>query len=970
MSFSKCSTPSPKSSSFSNLSSNSSGSFGEPTPTRTLLDFQFLKRIGSGLTGQVFLAIDNRSDSLVAVKVISKSKGLDEWVLSEQDIQASLDDDQVTFLHPLLCSWHDTQNFYLVTDYLGGNDMAIELGVAGKFNEDRVRFYAAELVVALEQLQTRKIIHRDIKPSNILFTREGHLRLTDFGLSKKFYPTTAPPPSPASHSRVPFEFIVNADADSGVFVEASDTQLASFTANESVGTPAYMSVEMHKGLPYSFGVDTHAVGVLIYRMLTGKLPFGESAATGDGMRQAVINDALQFSKDDNVSALTQEFIRKLLVKDSHDLMSLEEIKAHAYFQGVNWGRVVKQTLTPPWKPLISPTPKVQEKRPVEKGQDYESSDPHPEFQFTSARMDRPKEVAGTGDSFRKKVGSFFDTVAGKNVMPPVTPSKSSPRATSNVHAAPDMPIPKIIGEPQLVLSTMSIDPITPPKQVRRPTWPVQHSPPCPTAIVFPILHPELLAPRDQSDLEYSEAISPAASKATLRGRLPSPGIRRALRSRPRAPDVPRPLNSELVAVVPIKARRPSVTTSKLAKVEGESGPRKPLLTARRSPLCEPKPWRTGSARSESLAQSPKSKSKPKPKHKPEPTPKVQFVVPSRGLEVLDFFDLDDAAFEPDVYPRPMERAEVYDHPALAYVDLKTKPADYPRPNMEDGVIPANLELAPQLATSSDSTQPLDPRVSIENVPPSNPTPPETAAPGNKPHPNISTLDFTSMTPGVYPRAMERAETYDHPALAYAGIKTKPADYPRPNIKEKAPRKSWHPTIEEAFAPPPRSPPPKSATPSRRLFSPNPASTAPSCPPPASPNAGMALMCEARLFQSYSGVLSDDARHRLYGHPKSPQPSLTREELKSKTEDDVARARHGILERAKCGVFPSARRDDGFGTASGPLLPGPHYQGGCLPSPPATGILANVRRYWVRASLALGRLLARMKARLEPSTDLV
>ncbi|GLB35452.1 putative serine/Threonine protein kinases, catalytic domain [Lyophyllum shimeji] len=987
MSFSNSSTSSPKSSLFSRKTNDSAdSSFGEPPRTcaRTLHDFQFLKRIGGGHSGQVFLAVDNRTETQVAVKVIPKSKSLDEWVLREQDIQASLDDGQLTFLHPLLCSWHDTENYYLATDYLGGNDMAIELGVAGKFNEDRVRFYAAEMVVALEELRARNIIHRDIKPGNILFTREGHLRLTDFGLSKKFYPATALPPSPDSNSGKPFEFVVDPNADSGAFIlQADENQAQSFTTDEVVGTPAYMSVEMHCGRPYSFGADTHALGVLMYRMLTQRLPFGDNALTSDEMRNAVINDPLQFSEDDNISELTREFVQKLLVKDPHDLMSLEQIKAHAYFRGVNWDRVAKQTLTPPWKPFIPPPPKANGACPVRKGADYEFSDPHPEFEFTSPRMGRPKEISA-GETLRQRLGSLFDSMTGKNVLPPLTPSKTPAKTAAKSQTPPPTRVPKIIGEHKLVTSTISMEPpvvrtevpVVPSTEVRKPSWPACHSLPGPGATVFPIIHQNLPLCKDQSSSGGTEPISPAASKATLRGRLPSPTIRRLLRSRPRT-NVPRLPSAEVSKLVELETKRATLKRgvqvkswrpSSVTKPENNGvsiSPRKPAV-ARRSPLREvtnrsdllkpnsvvgPPPWRdvsrsdtspTASPRSKSKSLSPtKTKSTPERKSrsavdlrnvskykfqhdtvikpdtlitpdallKPDTVIKIDtlmkpdtlskparnFSVPRRGPEV-DLSDVVDEAFEPGVYPRPMERAETYEHPALAYADQMIKPVDYPRPNI-GGELPSSL---------SGSPQQLGPGTSVNQE---------------------------KFTTEVFPRPMERAEMYNHPALAYAKTKNKPPDYPRPDIKEKK-RKSWHPSVAEAFAPPPRTPP---------------------CTPPKAAGYLRRLLLPALLSPSPSSP-----------HLPRRRMQLTQEELKAKMNEVVARARHGVFENASCGRFPSARgNDDGFGHVPRPLLAGPHYQGS-RPSPP-TGVLALIRRYWVRACLAWERLLARVKAQFEPST---
>ena len=76
------------------------------------------------------------------------------------------------------------ERLYFVIDFLNSGELFFHLRKAGKFNEDRARFYTAEILLALECLHKNKIIYRDLKPENVILDSEGHIKLTDFGLSK------------------------------------------------------------------------------------------------------------------------------------------------------------------------------------------------------------------------------------------------------------------------------------------------------------------------------------------------------------------------------------------------------------------------------------------------------------------------------------------------------------------------------------------------------------------------------------------------------------------------------------------------------------------------------------------------------------------------------------------------------------------------------------------------------------------
>ena len=141
--------------------------------------------------------------------------------------------------HPFIVKLHfafqTPAKVYLVMDFVNGGELFFHLKREGRFSEDRVRFYAAECVLALEHLHSRGIIYRDLKPENILLDAEGHVKLTDFGLSK-----------------------------TGIKGDQTST---------FCGTPEYLAPEVIKGAGYGVEVDLWSLGLVMFEMLCGHHPY-------------------------------------------------------------------------------------------------------------------------------------------------------------------------------------------------------------------------------------------------------------------------------------------------------------------------------------------------------------------------------------------------------------------------------------------------------------------------------------------------------------------------------------------------------------------------------------------------------------------------------------------------------------------------------------------------------------------------
>jgi serine/threonine-protein kinase greatwall len=153
----------------------------------TIEDFDIVKPISRGAFGKVFLARKKVGEvkKIYAIKVMQKSemikKNMQGQVMAERNALALTNS---PFCVQLFYCLQSANNIFLVMEYLIGGDLKSLLSIYGFFDEKMAKFYVAEIALALSYLHRHSIIHRDLKPDNVLLTSRGHIKLTDFGLSK------------------------------------------------------------------------------------------------------------------------------------------------------------------------------------------------------------------------------------------------------------------------------------------------------------------------------------------------------------------------------------------------------------------------------------------------------------------------------------------------------------------------------------------------------------------------------------------------------------------------------------------------------------------------------------------------------------------------------------------------------------------------------------------------------------------
>ncbi|XP_055695043.1 ribosomal protein S6 kinase 2 beta isoform X1 [Lutzomyia longipalpis] len=281
--------------------------------------FELLRVLGEGSFGKVFLVrkiVGKDAGTLYAMKVLKKATLKVKDRVRSTNERNILADVGHAFIVKLHYAFQTPGKLYLILDFLRGGDLFTRLSKEVMFTEEDVKFYLAELALALNHLHSIGIIYRDLKPENILLDQDGHIALTDFGLSKQ----------PLDGSKT-YSFC---------------------------GTVEYMAPEVVNRKGHHFAADWWSFGVLMYEMLTGNLPF--HGAT----RQETMNQILKtkLGMPDNLSPEAQSLLRVLFKRNPQNRLGagpsgIEDIKKHEFFATIDWNALVAKQVRPPFIPAVS-----------------------------------------------------------------------------------------------------------------------------------------------------------------------------------------------------------------------------------------------------------------------------------------------------------------------------------------------------------------------------------------------------------------------------------------------------------------------------------------------------------------------------------------------------------------------------------------------------------------------------------------
>ncbi|KAM8987102.1 microtubule-associated serine/threonine-protein kinase 1 isoform 2-T3 [Ara ararauna] len=286
-------------------------------------DFETIKLISNGAYGAVYLVRHRATRQRFAMKKINKQNLL----LRNQVEQAFVERDILTFAEnpfvvSLFCSFQTRRHLCMVMEYVEGGDCATLLKHIGALPLELARLYFAETVLALEYLHNYGIVHRDLKPDNLLITSLGHVKLTDFGLSKMGLMSLT----------------------TNLYEGHMEKDAREFRDKQVCGTPEYIAPEVILRQGYGKPVDWWAMGIVLYEFLVGCVPF--FGDTPEELFGQVISDEILWPEgEEALPPDAQHLISCLLQPDPLRRLGAggaQEVKAHAFFAALDWTGLLRQ----------------------------------------------------------------------------------------------------------------------------------------------------------------------------------------------------------------------------------------------------------------------------------------------------------------------------------------------------------------------------------------------------------------------------------------------------------------------------------------------------------------------------------------------------------------------------------------------------------------------------------------------------
>ena len=323
----------------------------------TIFDFIPIKIIGKGAFGEVRICKYIPTGDIVAIKKMKKEemhkKNQVLHVRAERDV---LSEAKNQWIVELKFSFQDQKFLYLGMEYLPGGDLMTLLMARDILPEEDAKFYAAEMVLAIESVHEMGCIHRDLKPDNVLIGKDGHIKLSDFGLSKKldvFLDKNN-------------KFISNQDnkifnnnntnlsyAEQFRIFKNMKSKKRREKAFSTVGTPDYIAPEVFKQKGYGQEIDWWSLGVIMFEMMIGYPPFYSDSSTETCKKILNWESNLEIRSEANISKEAVDILKRLINDPEKRLgrNGAEEVKQHPFFKNVDW-KHVKETMIPPFIPEL------------------------------------------------------------------------------------------------------------------------------------------------------------------------------------------------------------------------------------------------------------------------------------------------------------------------------------------------------------------------------------------------------------------------------------------------------------------------------------------------------------------------------------------------------------------------------------------------------------------------------------------
>ena len=301
---------------------------------QTIRDYESLAIIGRGAFGEVHVCREIKTGNIVAVKKIKKEVLVKKnQIIHIRNEQLFMSKVKSPWIVDLKASFQEGDYLYLIMEFLPGGDFMNLLIEKDKLTEEEAKFYMAELILTVESIHNLDCIHRDIKPDNILIDKNGHIKLSDFGLAKV---------SDALYNK-------NSVKDENYNTKKKTHQ----KLYSCVGTAYYVAPEVLTKVGYGQEIDWWSVGVIFYEMLVGYAPFCAQETREVCKRIIDFKKYLQVPPEIKLSKEAEDLISKLINDPNKRLgkNGAEEIKTHPFFNGIDWENI-RTIMKPPFIPDI------------------------------------------------------------------------------------------------------------------------------------------------------------------------------------------------------------------------------------------------------------------------------------------------------------------------------------------------------------------------------------------------------------------------------------------------------------------------------------------------------------------------------------------------------------------------------------------------------------------------------------------
>jgi len=312
----------------------------------TVEDFTTIKIIGRGAFGEVRVVVKKDDNSIYAMKTLEKKEMIDknqvDHIKTERNLLSAADN---PWLVRLVYSFQDNEYLYLVMEYCAGGDLMTILCREDILTEQQTRFYISELVCAVNMVHELNFVHRDLKPDNVLIANSGHIKLSDFGLAKKF-------------NTMDDEYINQWKKNRTVYHSAKSIlpkKRGRYMRNRTlmfstVGTPDYIASEVFSQKGYGKAVDWWSLGVILFECLVGYPPFYAEEPLQTCRKIVNHKRTLVIPSEAGLSREAKDLIFKLICSHKTRL-NYAGIVRHPFFKYCRWDNLLSHK--PPFIPNLS-----------------------------------------------------------------------------------------------------------------------------------------------------------------------------------------------------------------------------------------------------------------------------------------------------------------------------------------------------------------------------------------------------------------------------------------------------------------------------------------------------------------------------------------------------------------------------------------------------------------------------------------